>query len=72
MFTSTIDLKRLVSTEAEIVKALKDYVQVEEDRIIKIKQYIEVPFKIWISLSIFKPKYNFGYWSNMTITVVIK
>jgi len=41
MFTSTIDLKRLVSTEAEIVKALKDYVQVEEDRIIKIKQYIE-------------------------------
>ena len=42
MFTSTIDLKRLVSTEAEIVKALKDYVQVEEDRIIKIKQYIEV------------------------------
>ena len=25
------------------------------------------PFKIWISASTFKPKYNFGHWSKMTL-----
>merc|ERR1711953_859736 len=40
MFTSSTDLERLLSTEAELVKALKDYVQLEEDRIIKVKRYI--------------------------------
>jgi len=41
IFTSSTDLEKLLSTEAEVVKALKDYVKVEEDRIIKVKQYIE-------------------------------
>ena len=39
LFTSSADLERLLDTEAELVRALKDYVKVEEDRIIKIKRY---------------------------------
>jgi hypothetical protein len=38
MFTSSVDLERLLSTEAELVKSLKDYVKLEELRIVKLKQ----------------------------------
>lgn len=38
LFTSSSDLESLLDTEAELVRALKDYVKVEEDRIIKIKR----------------------------------
>ena len=38
LFTSSADLERLLDTEAELVRALKDYVEKEEDRIIKIKR----------------------------------
>ena len=38
LFTSSTDLERLLDTEAELVRALKDYVEKEEDRIIKIKR----------------------------------
>lgn len=41
MFTSSADLERLLSNEADLVKALKDYVQIEEDRIIKLKRHIQ-------------------------------
>ncbi len=40
MFTSSTDLERLLSTEAELVRALKDYVEQEEDRIAKLRRYI--------------------------------
>lgn len=39
MFTSSVDLERLLSTEAELVKSLKDYVKLEELRIVKLKQW---------------------------------
>ena len=38
MFTSTTDLERLLFTEAELVRALKNYVQQEEQRLVKIRQ----------------------------------
>ena len=38
MFTSTTDLERLLFTEAELVRALKNYVQKEEQRLVKIRQ----------------------------------
>lgn len=38
LFTSSSDLESLLDTEAELVRALNDYVKVEEDRIIKIKR----------------------------------
>ena len=38
MFTSTTDLERLLFTEAELVRALKNYVQLEEQRLVKIRQ----------------------------------
>ena len=41
LFTSSSDLESLLTTETELVKALKDYVQIEEDRIIKVKQHIQ-------------------------------
>ena len=37
MFTSSADLERLLGTEAELVRALKDYIVQEEDRIAKLR-----------------------------------
>lgn len=41
MFTSSADLERLLSTEAELVRALKDYVHLEEDRLQKLKNVMQ-------------------------------
>ena len=38
MFTSSTDLERLLSTEAELVRALKNYLQQEEERLVKLKR----------------------------------
>ena len=38
MFTSSTDLERLLSTEAELVRALKDYVSQEEKRLVKLRK----------------------------------
>ena len=38
MFTSTTDIERLLSTEAELVIALKSYVQQEEQRLVKLRR----------------------------------
>lgn len=46
MFTSSADLERLLSTEAELVRALKDYVQLEEDRLTKLKNVMTIYDKV--------------------------
>ena len=38
MFTSTTDIERLLSTEAELVIALKSYVKQEEQRLVKLRR----------------------------------
>lgn len=40
MFTSTTDLEHLLSTEAEVVNALQDYIRQEEDRLSKLRLHM--------------------------------
>ena len=39
VFTAVADMEGLISTEAELVRNLENYIQAEEQRLLLVKQY---------------------------------
>lgn len=39
LFTAVVDLEKLLYTEAEIIKTIDKYIEIEEKRLIEIRKY---------------------------------